>query len=141
MSRTSPVSRATRRAQRGAAMVELALCLLLTVSLIYAIMEFGRIVYSYTVLTGATREASRYAIVHGGNSGSPATQEAISERVKSWAVGLDTSAITVNTTWVPSNAPGATVRVVAQYQVTPFSGLIMAGPLTLGSRSEMVISQ
>ena len=122
-------------------MVELSLCLLLAVTLVYAVMEFGRIVYSYTVLAGATREASRYAIVHGSLSGSPATQTEIREQVTRWAIGLDTSAVAVNATWVPSNAPGSTVRVEATYTITPFSWLLVKQPLVLGSRSEMVISQ
>ena len=121
-------------------MIELSLCLLLTVTLIYSIMEFGRIVYSYTVIAGATREGSRYAIVHGGRSGDPATQTSIQNRVRQWAVGLDTSAINVTASWSPSNEPGSTVRVETRYTLTPFTGLV-TGPLTLGSRSEMVISQ
>ena len=122
-------------------MVELALCLILAISLIYAVMEFGRIVYSHTVLTGATREASRYAIVHGSASGSAATQESIREQVTRWAVGLDSSAIAVETTWTPSQAPGSMVRVQATYTINPFSGLLIRQPLVLSSRSQMRISQ
>jgi Flp pilus assembly protein TadG len=122
-------------------MVELALCLLLALSLIYAVMEFGRVVYSYTVLNGATREASRYAIVHGSASGSAATQDTIRDQVTRWAIGLDASAIGVEATWLPSKAPGSTVRIVATYTINPFSGLLMRQPLVLASRSEMMISQ
>ena len=45
--------------------MEFGLCFLLVFGLVYAIFEFGRVVYSYNVLAGATREASRYAMVHG----------------------------------------------------------------------------
>ena len=82
-------------------MVELSLCFLLVFSLIYALMEFSRVVYCYNILAGATREASRYAIVHGSKSGSVATASDIQAQVARWAIGLDTSALTVNTTWTP----------------------------------------
>lgn len=122
-------------------MVELSLCFLLVFSLIYALMEFSRVVYCYNILAGATREASRYAIVHGSKSGSVATASDIQAQVARWAIGLDTSALTVNTTWTPGNTPGSSVRVESSYTVTPFTSLIIPASLTIGSRSEMVISQ
>jgi hypothetical protein len=129
------MKRARQHNQRGAAMVELSLCLLLALSLIYAVMEFGRVVYSYTVLHGVTREASRYAIVHKG-----ATDDIIREQVTKWAVGLDASAIDVQPTWLTTQSPPA-VRVQATYSINLFSGLLFRQPLVLASSSEMVISQ
>ena len=116
-------------------MVELSLCLLLALTLIYAVMEFGRVVYSYTVLHGATREASRYAIVHGG-----ATRDVLLEQVTKWAVGLDASAIDVQPPVISVPFP-RTVRVQATYSINLFSGLLFRQPLVLASSSEMVISQ
>ena len=90
-----PIVTARRRAsERGSAMVELSLCFLLVFSLIYALMEFSRVVYCYNILAGATREASRYAMVHGSKSGSVATASDIQAQVARWAIGLDTSALT-----------------------------------------------
>jgi Flp pilus assembly protein TadG len=130
-----------RKNQKGAAMLEFALSFLLFFTVMYAIMEFGRFVYSYTILAGATREAARYAIVHGVSSGSPATQNDVRSALLRHAIGLNASALTVATTWNPGNTPGARVRIDATYVMTPFSGLIFRSPLTIGSRSEMVISQ
>jgi Flp pilus assembly protein TadG len=64
-----------RNAQRGGALIESALALLLFLSLVFAVFEFGRAVYSYNVLAAATREAARYAIVHGSSSSSPASNQ------------------------------------------------------------------
>jgi Flp pilus assembly protein TadG len=130
-----------RSLEKGSAAVEFALCFLLVFLIAYSVMEFARAAYAYTVLAGATREAARYAVVHGSKSGSPATQTTIEERVERWAVGLNSSALTVNTTWTPSNSPGSKVRVDASYSVAPFTRLILSQPLTLSSRSELVISQ
>jgi Flp pilus assembly protein TadG len=132
---------AKRKNQKGSAMIEFALCFLLMFGLLYGVMEFSRIVYSRTVLAGATREASRYAMVHGSRSASPATNEAIRAQVLRWSFGLNPAALVVNTTWDPSNSPGSTVRVEASYTIAPFTRLILDTPLTLASRSEMVISQ
>ena len=133
----------TRRgtSEKGAALVELSLCILLFFVTVYAIIEFGRFVYSYTVLAGATREAARYAIVHGSNSSSVATADDIRTQVTRYAIGLDTSALAVSTTWDPSNAPGGVVRVQATYDIAPMTRLIFDQGLSLSSRSEMVISQ
>ena len=132
-----------RRTERGSARLESALCLLLFVTLCYSVMEFGRLIYSYNILAGATREATRWAIVHGGNSGSVATQATLEEKVKHWAIGLDRSAIAVTPTWSDpvSKAPGSSVLVVTQYTLRPFTKLITAGTIVMSTRSEMVISQ
>lgn len=131
-----------RRHERGSGLVESALCLMLFVTLVYSVMEFGRMIYSYNVLAGATREAARYAIVHGGSSGSVATQEILATKVKNWAIGLDTSAIAVTATWENvSKSPGTSVLIVSQYTLSPFTRLITAGNVMLTTRSEMVISQ
>ena len=127
--------------QTGSAAVEFALCFLLIFTVGYSVMEFARAVHAYTVIAGATREAARYAVVHGSRSGSPATQDVIRQRVERWAVGLNASQLTVNATWTPSNAPGSSVRVDASYSVVPFTGLILSQPLTVSSKSELVISQ
>ncbi len=127
--------------QRGAVALEFGLAFLLFFSVLYAIMEFGRIVASYNILSGAAREGVRYAIVHGSSSGSAASSSDIQNIVKNWAIGLDSSALNVTTTWNPGNAPGSTVTVKASYTVAPFTSLILKNGITLNSTSQMVISQ
>jgi Flp pilus assembly protein TadG len=125
--------------EKGAAFLEFALCFLVFLGAIYGVMEFSRIVYSYTVLAGATREATRYAIVHGSRSGAPATEADIETQVRRWAIGLNPAALNVSTTWTAGSPQR--VRVQTSYNIAPFTRLIIPGSLTLGSRSEMVISQ
>jgi Flp pilus assembly protein TadG len=134
--------RESRRAtQKGSSVIEFGLCFLLIFGFIYAVFEFGRIVYSYNVLAGATREASRYAMVHGSRSGSAATSDTIRAYVLRWAIGLNPSALNVNTTWPSGNSPGNPVLIQTSYTITPYTTLIIGAPITLGSRSQMVISQ
>ena len=127
--------------QRGAVILEFGLAFLLFFSVLYGIMEFGRIVASYNILSGAAREGVRYASVHGSSSGSVATASDVQDVVRNWAIGLDTSAVAVTTTWTPGKAPGNTVNVKASYTVTPFTGLILTSGLTVQSSSQMAISQ
>ena len=122
-------------------MVEFALCFLLVFSVVYSVIEFGRFVFVYNTLAGATREAARYAIVHGSKSGSIATPADIRAQVTRWTIGLDPASLTVNTTWVPANTPGSLVRIQTSYNFSPMAGLVLHNPLTIGSRSEMVMSQ
>jgi Flp pilus assembly protein TadG len=130
-----------RHSQRGSTMIEVAIAFLLFFTVLCAIMEFGRLVFAYNVLAGATREGARYAIVHGGSSGATATSDDIATVVRKWAIGLDSNSVTVTTTWTPSNAPGAKVKVAASYTVSPLTGMIFGGGIALGSNSQMVISQ
>jgi Flp pilus assembly protein TadG len=104
-------------------------------------MEFGRFIFSYNVLAAATREGARYAMVHGSKSASPATSSVIETKVRSWAIGLETSSLSVTTTWTPDKTPGSTVQVSASYPLSPMTGLIFTSPITIGSGSQMVISQ
>jgi Flp pilus assembly protein TadG len=127
--------------RRGDGLVEYALIYLLFFTVFYGVIEFGRTVASYNILAGATREAGRYAIVHGSASGHQADQASLQNIVRQWVIGLDSSAVAVTATWNPVSAPaGGTVLVQSQYTLTPFSG-IFGGALTLRSSSQMVISR
>lgn len=133
--------RNTRNNQKGQAIIESGLVYLLFFFLLFGIIDFGRIVASYNILAGATREASRYAMVHGAQSGSLATSAVLQTQTRNWAIGLDASAVTVTGTWTPVGAPaGGIVLVQAQYPVTPLVGLF-GGTMTLRSSSQIVISR
>ena len=122
-------------------MLEFALAFLVFFFVLYGTIEFGRIVASYNILSGAAREGVRYATVHGSASGSVATASDIENVVRSWAIGLDTSSVVVTTTWTPGNAPGSQVKVKASYTIAPFTRLILSDGLTVQSSSQMSISQ
>ena len=133
--------RTRNRSQRGSSLVELSMTMLVFLVLIIGTIDFGRIVGIYNILAGATKEGARYAIVHGSASGSAADNAAIQSVVQQWAIGLDSSNLTVATTWSPGNAPGNTVQVVATYSVTPILIWISGTTFNIRSQSSMVISQ
>lgn len=57
-----------RRRTAGQALVEFALVAPILFLLLFSIVEFGRFIYYTNVLSDATREGTRYAIVHGSQA-------------------------------------------------------------------------
>ncbi len=96
-------------------MVEAALSLMLFLVLVFGVIEFGRAVWTYTLLAHAVREGSRYASVHGKNSKSPATAADVAGVVVRQAPGLKLQTSEVQVTWTPNNSAGSDVTVVATH--------------------------
>jgi Flp pilus assembly protein TadG len=150
MNRTA-VTRRRRNGQKGSAIVELSICFLAFFMLTLGALDFGLAVYAYNFCTFAARDASRWATVHGANSatstncsGSPglaggcaANSSDVSSYVSAMAVGLNSSSLTVTTTWTPDTNPGAEVNVTVAYAVAPIAGLGLKQTLNVSSSSQM----
>jgi len=145
-------------------MVELALCLMGFLLLTFGCMDFGWGIYAYNFCSFAAQDAARWASVRGSQSvlsGAPATKDSITAFVKSEAVGLDPSLITVTTTWMNgptysgcatatpptcSNTPagydiaGDYLLVTVSYTIKPLSGLTIKQDLLVSSTAQYVIS-
>ena len=109
--------------------------------LIFGIMDFGRMVWSYTLISHAAREATRYAIVHGSASGHVASQSQIKDVVKNSAVGLDPASLSTTVTFTPDQSTGSTAKVSVTYNFSPIVPYMPGGPITLKSSSQMMIFQ
>ena len=127
--------------QRGSVIVESALCLLAFLMVVFAIMDFSRAVSAYNILSGAAREGTRYAVVHGKYSGAVASSSDVSNSVKKWALGLNPQSLTTTTTWTPDNKPGSTVKVQVVYSFSPLTPAMPKKAFTLKATSQMVILQ
>jgi hypothetical protein len=55
-----------RHNEKGATVAEFAVVALFFFTLIFAIIEFGRLLYTHNALTDATRRGARYAVLHQG---------------------------------------------------------------------------
>ena len=136
----------TRRARgdhrRGATVIEFAFVFVLFLATVVGMMDMGRAVWAYNTLAFATREGARYAIVHGTDSGSPATTTEIQNVVASHALGLDSGLLTVNTTWSPDQTPGSEVTVDATYNFSFVAAplILSQDQLTLRSVSRMLVA-
>jgi Flp pilus assembly protein TadG len=135
---------------RGQTYAEFMMVVLPTISPIFGVFSFGMIIYTYTFLSNAARDAVRYAIVHGSKSSSPATGDTLQTYVRNEAKGINASSISVTSCWNPqappnqcpgatgNNSPGNVVSVSVLYSyhpLYPFSNVTL--PLT--SSAQMVI--
>jgi len=55
-----------RRGERGTSVAEFAMVAMLFFTLIFGIIEFGRMLYTHNALADATRRGARYAVLHPG---------------------------------------------------------------------------
>ncbi len=130
-----------KRPDRGAATVEAALNLVIFVTLVFGIIGMGWGVFIYNQVSELAREATRYAVVRGAGSPSPASAADIQQFVLSRSSGLNPNNLTVTTTWTPDKTAGSVVKIQVAYSLSPLLPLIPQQVLTLKSTSQMVISQ
>ena len=128
-----------RNKQRGASLIEFSLILMAMLTLLFGVIEIGRLAMNYTTLAGAARAATRYAIVHGvdrigsgadGPSG-PADYSQVSAVINNYIVASSMK---------PANLTpiGASVKVQLTYSYTPILTFLPISLLamTLSTTSE-----
>ena len=71
----------------------------------------SRYLLASSFVSYASKEATRYAEVHGADSQSPATPESVADHVKGLAMGVSPDDVRVTTVWTPDNRPGSKVHV------------------------------
>jgi Flp pilus assembly protein TadG len=118
-----------RERDQGQALVEMALMLPVLVLLLVGIFDLGRAVWLSNSLAMAVREGTRYGVVHGALSASPAgpgslsytapnVDTAIASSVQRYATGIPD--LTVHASWPDGNANrGSRIIVSASFPFTP----------------------
>lgn len=140
-------------------MVEMALALVILLTMLFGIMQISLALYTYHFISEAAREGTRYAIVRGAtctsfSSACPASPDDIQNYIEGLGFpGINPQAMTVTTAWSaypaggtcsPSAAcknPGNQVQVTVNYAYALSIPFIPATTLNMSSSSEMVISQ
>jgi|HubBroStandDraft_5_1064220.scaffolds.fasta_scaffold00024_38 Flp pilus assembly protein TadG len=148
--------RNARKSERGASLAETAIVMAVVLALVFAIMDFGRAMYTYAFVAQLAREGARWAIVRGVQCTQldhcNAAQTDIQAYVQTLSEGAtNPNSITASATWpacpagLSGKQPGCVVSVTVTY---PFEFLAikfipgMQNPLmTMSSTSQMVISQ
>jgi Flp pilus assembly protein TadG len=134
--------------KRGQSLVEFGACAFLTVMLLLAVVEFGRMVLVYTTVNNAARIGVRFAMVHGSDNSvaTTAVQTVVNNYLSAAAIDTTSSTVTVSYPgYTPlacasgSNKPGCPVKVVVSY---PYQTMVTYFPInvTLASQSEGVIT-
>jgi Flp pilus assembly protein TadG len=142
------------RADQGQALVEMALMLPVLVLLLVGVFDLGRAVWLSNSLAMAVREGTRYGVVHGALSVSPAgpgsatytapdVDTAIASSVQRYATGIPD--LTVHASWPDGNANrGSRIVVSASFPFTPILAQAFLGNalrVSLQSSSTLVIEQ
>lgn len=134
-----PVMRCgTLRREGGGTLLEFAFILMLFLLLAFGIIDGARMLWAYNVMSYAAREGTRYAVVHGEESGTDITADDIRNYVRSRALPLNP--VNVTTTWEPDKKYLSVVQVTVQYSYVSVAPLVPLPPITLTSTSRMVIS-
>lgn len=61
------------RDNRGQNLLEFAACVILTLAMLFAVVEFGRMMLVYTTIANAARVGVRYAMVNGSDTSTTTT--------------------------------------------------------------------
>ena len=154
-----------RHRSSGQALPEFVLVAPLFFLLLFGIIEAGRFIYYYEILSNASREGARYAIVNGqntiGRSTGPATGTSstsddpsgadVVQKVRSAAIGVVGSQVTVDRCWWYSACNyvthgdgnflrGANVTVRATYTYRSLIPLVPLPNITVEAESTLVIN-
>ena len=156
-----------RRGEQGQTILEMALCTVSVLMVLFAAMELCLAMYTYHFVSAAAREGARYAMVRGSlctptGAGCPATPTTIQNYVRALGFpGINPTLMTVTSTCgtnptppttptlaacaatggTPNYVPGNLVQVVVSYQypfVVPF---IRNTTVTMTSTAQVVVAQ
>jgi len=140
------------RGQRSQATVEFALVGIILFVLVLGTIDVGRAVWSYNTLVNATREGTRYAIVHGANASDPSgpgsphytapdSDTNVIAAVEAFSGGLDMARLDIATEWPEgTNEVGRTVKVTSTYNYDPVLDFMGFLNIDISSSSTMTIT-
>lgn len=137
-------SQAGLRDCRGQALVEFALCIVLLLAIVFAVIEFGRLMLVYTTIGNAARIGARYAIVHEGDSAG--TQTVVNGFLRVGTVNTSSSTVAVSLPGYPDGSsvgctkPGCLVKVTVTYPYDPLLRYFSLGSINFTSSSEGVVT-
>jgi Flp pilus assembly protein TadG len=122
--------RTTRGKRLGAAAVEFAIVAPLFFLLVFGMIEFGRMVMIQQVITNASREGARKAVLDGASSSN--VKSSVVTYMANGGVTIATSNVTINPTDPTTAAAGSPVTVTVS---VPFSQVSwLPSPMFLGGR-------
>ncbi|HYI14487.1 MAG TPA: TadE/TadG family type IV pilus assembly protein [Thermomicrobiales bacterium] len=137
------MNRAGRRRLSGQSLVEFAFVAPIFFLMLLGVMEGGRLMWMNHELTNGTREAARYAMVHGSEASGCVTLAALTQEIIDSTTSLQSGRLsaTANTgPFSPCPEPGSTFVVEYQYNYDPMLGLIPGlNNINLSARSQVLV--
>jgi len=114
---------------RGQAQVEFLLSVLSVAFVIFWVLQFMVLVYTYVVLAGAAKEGVRYAIVHGARNGSPSGPSDTTGVQKAVQYYANYTGMSVVVTYPDgNNNVNSRVRVTVSYPFLKIIGAVWSPP-------------
>ena len=141
-----------RGREKGQAMVEFSMLGIVLFIMVFGMIDAGRAVWNYNTLSHATREGTRYAIVHGADSSNPSGPDSanftppsddvmVRQTIEKFGSGLDPDRLTVTSEWLDgSNERGNSIKVTSSYDYQPMFNFFGTLSFTLTSSSTMEIT-
>src|SRR5580700_2785083 len=143
--------RPAKRSERGASLPETAIVMAVVLALLFAIVDFGRAMYTYASVAQLARIGARWAIVRGAQCTQldhcGAVQTDVQTYVQGQSVGvMAPGSIIVNATWppsgcptgVPAKSPGCIVIVTVSYPFKFMLPFLPTAQYMMSSTSQMV---
>lgn len=142
---------ADKKIKRGAAMVEAAITLSVTIFLIFGMLDLSIGVFRNNVMAHAAREGVRRAIVHGNLSKSPwgpttfsgnaNDSHPLAQAIVPYLATLNLQDVTVTGEWLDgNNKTGSRVRVTVSSTYRPLLTSLFGNSMTLRSASVLPIT-
>ena len=141
MSKTKSLILKFANDRSGAAFVEFGLLATIFLTLSFAIIDFGRMMWLNNTVEHVATEGARYAAVRGSNKSSPVDADQVTTYVQDRATGVPAADMDISVTWSPNNNPGGSVTVVVIYNYDYIIGGILGfDSVDLEGRSTMIVN-
>ncbi len=129
------------RDQSGTAFIEFAFVAAIFLTLSFAIIDFGRMMWLNNTVEHVAAEGARYAAVRGSNKSSPVDADQVTSYIQDRATGVPAADMNISVTWSPNNNPGGSVTVLVTYNYDYIiGGMLGFDPVDLQGRSTMIVN-
>ncbi len=127
--------------ESGAAVIEFGILASIFITLSFAIIDFGRMMWLNNTVEHVATEGARYAAVRGSNKSSPVDADQVTTYVQDRATGIPAADMNISVTWAPNNNPGGSVTVLVTYNYEYIIGSMLGfDPVDLEGRSTMIVN-
>ncbi len=127
--------------ESGSSFVEFGILASIFITISFAVIDFGRMMWLNNTVEHAAAEGARYAAVRGANKASPVDGDQVTAYVQDRAICVPAGDINISVTWSPDNNPGGSVTVLVTYNYEYIiGGMLGFDSVGLQGRSTMIVN-